>query len=83
VGAGVGADVGDYTKHTNAYIGSDVFATVSGNILVTAQSTENLISVAAGIAGGTVGVGIDAGVHVFNLQTRAFIGNGLGSISRR
>ena len=30
---------------------------------------------AAGIAGGTVGVGIDAGVHIFNLQTRAFIGD--------
>jgi hypothetical protein len=74
-GVGAGADVGIYTKHTNAYIGSGVFATVSGNILVTAQSAENLISVAAGIAGGTVGVGIDAGVHVFNLQTRAFIGD--------
>ncbi|HET6237314.1 MAG TPA: hypothetical protein VFE41_20495 [Acetobacteraceae bacterium] len=74
-GVGAGADVGVYTKHTNAYIGSGVFATVSGNISVTAQSTESLISVAAGIAGGTVGVGIDAGVHVFNLQTRAFIGD--------
>jgi hypothetical protein len=75
VGAGVGADVGVYTKHTNAYIGSGVVATVTGNIFVIAQSSENLISVAAGIAGGTVGVGIDAGVHVFSLQTRAFIGD--------
>jgi hypothetical protein len=74
-GVGAGADVGDYTKYTNAYIGSGVFATVSGNISVTAQSTESLISVAAGLAAGTVGVGIDAGVHIFNLQTRAFIGD--------
>ncbi len=74
-GVGAGADVGVYTKYTNAYIGSGVVATVTGNILVNAQSTESLISVAAGIAGGTVGVGIDAGVHVFSLQTRAFIGD--------
>ena len=74
-GVGAGADVGVFTKHTNAYIGSGVVATVAGNIEVLAQSSENLISVAAGIAGGTVGVGIDAGVHVFNLQTRAFIGD--------
>ncbi len=75
-GVGAGADVGVYTKHTNAYIGSGVTAIVSGNISVTAQSSENLISVAAGIAvGGGVGAGIDAGVHVFNLQTRAFIGD--------
>ncbi len=51
-------------------------ATVGGNIEVTSQSNESLISVAAGVAvSGTAAVGVNAGVHVFTLQTRAFIGN--------
>ena len=75
-GVGVGVDVGVYTKHTNAYIGDAVNAAVSGNIEVTAQSAEDLISVAAGVAvSGTAAVGVNAGVHVFTLQTRAFIGD--------
>ena len=76
VGVGVGADVGTYTKHTNAYIDSGVIADIAGNIEVTAESSESLISVSAGIAvGGDAGVGVNAGVHIFNLQTRAFIGD--------
>ena len=75
-GVGVGVDVGVYSKTTNAFIDSGVTATIAGNIQVTAQSTENLISVAAGVAvSGTAAVGVNAGVHVFTLQTRAFIGN--------
>jgi hypothetical protein len=75
VGAGVGADVGVYTKSTNAYIASGVVATIGGNILVTAESSESLTSVSAGVgAGGDVGVAANAGVHIFTLQTRAFIG---------
>jgi hypothetical protein len=74
-GIGVGVDVGTFSKKTNAFIDSGVTATVGGNIEVLAQASENLISVAAGIAVGTVAVGVNAGVHVFTLQTRAFIGN--------
>ncbi|HUJ88277.1 MAG TPA: LEPR-XLL domain-containing protein, partial [Burkholderiales bacterium] len=72
---GVGADVGTYTKHTNAYIGSGVTATVDGNILVGAESGESLISVVAGVSAGSVAVAVDAGAHVFDLHTRAFIGD--------
>ncbi|WP_456654689.1 hypothetical protein [Bradyrhizobium sp. JR3.5] len=75
VAAGVGADVGDMTKHTYAYIDSGVTATIDGNITVDAESSESLISVAAGIGVGDVGVAADAGVHVFDLHTRAFIGD--------
>ena len=75
VGAGVGADVGVYTKDTNAYINSGVIATIAGNILVAAESSESLISVSAGVGVGTVGIAANAGVHIFNLQTRAFIGD--------
>ena len=74
-GVGVGADVGVYTKHTNAYIDSGVTATIAGSIIVDAESSEELISVSAGIGAGTVGVAANAGVHVFNLTTRAFIGD--------
>ena len=76
VGVGVGADVGVYTKHTNAYIDSGVVTDIAGNILVSAESSESLISVSAGVGvGGDVGVAANAGVHIFNLQTRAFIGD--------
>ena len=75
VGAGVGADVGDYTKHTNAYIDSGVVTNIAGNILVNALSGEDLTSVSAGVGVGTVGIAANAGVHIFNVQTRAFIGD--------
>lgn len=74
-GVGVGADVGVYNKHTNAYIGSGVTVDADGDIQVSANTSEDLISVSAGIAVGSVAVGVNAGVHVFTLQTRAFIGD--------
>jgi hypothetical protein len=75
VAVGVGADVGVYTKHTNAYIDSGVTTDIARNILVTATSSETLISVSAGVGVATVGVAANAGVHTFNVQTRAFIGD--------
>ena len=75
--AGVGVDVGTYIKRTDAYIDSGAVVTVArGNIGVFANARENLISVAAGAAlGGSIAVGVNAGVHVFDLRTRAFIGD--------
>lgn len=75
VAAGIGADVGTFAKHTNAFIGSGVVANVGGNITVDANTTESLISVSAGVAVGEVGIAANAGVHLFNLETRAFIGD--------
>src|SRR5207247_1420256 len=75
VGVGIGADVGVYHKHTTAYIDSGVTADVNGDIKVGATSGESLISVAAGISAGSVAVAVNAGVHVFDLHTRAFIGD--------
>ena len=47
-------------------------ATVDGNIIVKAESSEDLISVSAGLgAAGTVGVAANAGVHVFDLTSPA------------
>ncbi|HEX5500744.1 MAG TPA: hypothetical protein VFX03_16020, partial [Thermomicrobiales bacterium] len=75
-GVGIGADVGVSTKATDAYIESNVTSTVHGNIDVKATSSERITSVAVGLAAGSsVGVAIDASVHVLNVDTRAFIGD--------
>ena len=75
--AGVGVDVGTYIKRTDAYIDSGAVVTATrGFITVAANAYEDLISVAAGAAfGGSIAVGVNAGVHVFDLRTRAFIGD--------
>jgi hypothetical protein len=75
VGAGVGADIGVINKATTAYIDSGVTADVAGNIVVDAESNEDLISISAGLGAGSVGVAVNAGVHVFTLKTQAFIGD--------
>ena len=72
---GVGADVGVVTKRTQAYIDSGVTAHTDGSIVIEALSTEDITSVAAGVSVGTVGIGLDASVHVINVTTRAFIGD--------
>jgi hypothetical protein len=75
-GVAAGVDVLSLIKHTNAYMDSGVTSLVDGNIDVSATSTEGITSVAAGIAvGGTAGVSVNAGVHVLDITTRAFIGD--------
>jgi hypothetical protein len=79
---GLGADVGVITKETKAYIDSNVTATAEGDIMVTATSSEDITSVAAGVSiSGSASVALDASVHVFDIITRAFIGDedGVGS----
>ncbi len=81
---GVGVDANSLVKNTKAYIDSNVNAQVEGDVNVKATSTEDVTSVTAGIsASGSTAVTIDAGVHVFNITTLAFIGDepgfGLGS----
>jgi RTX calcium-binding nonapeptide repeat (4 copies) len=73
---GAGADVATVTKHTDAFIESDVSATIGGNIDLKATSAEKITSIAAGIAAsGSAAVNVDASVHVLNVTTRAFIGD--------
>ncbi|TFG87468.1 MAG: hypothetical protein E4H18_03480, partial [Hyphomicrobiales bacterium] len=72
---GAGADVGVITKRTTAFISHDVTAYAEGNIVVAANSSEDITSVAAGIsASGTASVMLDASVHDLYIETRAFIG---------
>ncbi len=74
--AGVGADAASIIKTTDVFIGSNVTATVAGDILLLSTSVEDLTSVAAGLtaSGGNSGT-VDLGVHVFDIVTRAFIGD--------
>lgn len=74
-GIGVGVDVSTYNKTTKAYIDSGVVATIDGNINVSANATEDLTSVAAGIsAASNVAVSADGSVQYIDNTTRAFIG---------
>ena len=76
VGVGVGADVAKINKQTTAFIDSNVIANVEGDVLVNANSKEDITSVAAGVsASGSVSVSLDASVHVLDVSTRAFIGD--------
>ena len=77
-GVGVDVDVAKLSKLTTAFIDSNVVANVEGDVLVHANSKEDLTSVAAGLAAGSVAVAVDASVHVLELQTRAFIGDDPG-----
>ncbi|MDI9420620.1 MAG: hypothetical protein QM451_00090 [Bacillota bacterium] len=78
-GIGAAADVGVINKDTQAYIDSSSGAQTTVNagntVGVSAHAEENLISVAAGFAGGgTVGVAGTAGVYTIDNITRSFIG---------
>ena len=73
---GIGADVGVITKKTEAYIDSNVTATIKKDIILAATSSEDITSVAAGLsASGTASIALDASVHVLDIKTRAFIGD--------
>src|SRR6185436_13105226 len=72
---GVGVDVGKIDKTTKGFIDSGVTANVTGDIDVTADSTLDVTSVAAGLsASGSAAVTADASVHVITNSTLAFIG---------
>lgn len=83
-GVGVGANINTVTKNTVARVGkpqgvaaggTTIVSAVNGDVVVDAQSTETIIGVAAGIAAGTAGVGVNASVHTYNLNTTASVGN--------
>jgi hypothetical protein len=74
VGGSAGADVGKINKHTSATIHSGSTIAADENVFTRANSTQDITSVAAGVAGGTVGIALDASVHVIDIHTDAFIG---------
>ncbi|MEJ0068131.1 MAG: hypothetical protein WDO24_04715 [Pseudomonadota bacterium] len=73
-GVGVGADAGVVNRRTQAYVGANAKVTADGNVVVLATSTETIDSFSiAGVGGGSVAVGLTAGVSVMNLTTTAYI----------
>ncbi len=73
---GFGADVATITKSTTAKIDSGSNVSAEGNIIVTADSSEDITSVAAGVSiSGYVSQAADAAVHVLDITTRAWIGD--------
>ncbi len=82
---GLGADVMTINKRTDAFIGTSVVTAnpnddprinAEGNIEVKAKSIDDVTSVSAGLAAsGGVSVAVNAGVGVFDVTTRAFIGD--------
>ncbi|MBI3917574.1 MAG: hypothetical protein HY322_11275 [Betaproteobacteria bacterium] len=75
-GIGAGVNVHTLTKTTEAHIASSANVEAEGNVTVEAVSDEVMktFSLAAG-GGSSIGVGISADVYVFDLTTRAYIGN--------
>ncbi|MCO6458771.1 MAG: hypothetical protein J5I93_25985, partial [Pirellulaceae bacterium] len=76
LGIGAGADVGLLNKHTVAFIAADVTAVAENDILVQADSVQDLASVSAAAAiGGSVGIMGSASVYDLDIYTRAFLGD--------
>ncbi|MGC6512260.1 MAG: leukotoxin LktA family filamentous adhesin [Parvibaculales bacterium] len=74
--AGIGASFGvGYVKNTTeAYIDDNAVANASRDTNVEADTDENSVAaVIAGGIGGTVGVGVSAGIKIHQSNTRAFI----------
>jgi hypothetical protein len=75
-GVGVGGTVVTMHKETGASIEEGANLTSTGSdITISADSIEREISVTAGVAVGTVGVGLNASVHVAEIITTANIGD--------
>jgi len=77
-GVGVGVDIEVITKTTTAQIApfTHVTTTSGGDVTVDASSSENVLSIAAGLSiGGSASVAVNAGVSVYTITTNATIGD--------
>src|SRR5262249_4479335 len=73
-GIGVAGDVGVIDKETLAWIGADTTVNAEDTVFVLARSNEDIIGVAASIAGGkSVGIGASAPVYVVDTVTKAYV----------
>ncbi|MES1246633.1 MAG: hypothetical protein ABUS54_03040, partial [Actinomycetota bacterium] len=78
-GVGVGVDVEVLSKTTTAEVaaGATVTTTGGGNVTVDSTSSENVLSIAAGLAvAGSASVAVNANVTVYHINTYAYIGDG-------
>ncbi len=79
-GVGVGVVVDVFTKDTEASIGKGGSITASGNVTVSATSSETFteLSVGGGF-GGTASVNVQAAVPVISITTKAYVADGSSS----
>ena len=74
---GAGADVAVVDKKTQAFIAAVKRVVVTGDVRVTAHSTEDIFSTSAsGGGGGSAGIAGATGVSTLGIETRAYIGAG-------
>uniref|UniRef100_UPI0032217262 beta strand repeat-containing protein n=1 Tax=Microbacterium sp. TaxID=51671 RepID=UPI0032217262 len=74
-GVGAGADVQVVNKDTQAWIAPQSLVVVSGDVAVDATSSEDVTSVSAGgSVAGTAAIAVNAAVSVYDITTKAFIG---------
>lgn len=78
VGIGAGLDLAVITKNTRAYVGAGADLHSDGDISITANSTENITSVAAngGVSASSVGMAVSASVVVLDTKTFAGVNDG-------
>ncbi|MEO1004704.1 MAG: hypothetical protein AAFW67_02390, partial [Cyanobacteria bacterium J06638_38] len=82
VGVGAAADVEVITKQVKAYIASNAEVNALNNILLTADSVEDILSIAASAVGaGTAAIAGTASVITLNNTTQAFIDAGATAIA--
>ena len=73
-GIGVAGDIAVIDKETLAWIGANTTVNAADSVFVLARSNEDIIGVAATIAGGkTAGVGASAPVYVMDTATKAYV----------
>jgi hypothetical protein len=75
VGAGVAVRVASIT--TKAYVDDSSTVHAQNTIAITASGQESLVSVAAGVGGGTVGIAGSVSVSVITATTYAYTGTGV------
>ncbi|TIX19900.1 hypothetical protein, partial [Mesorhizobium sp.] len=76
-GVGIGLDVQVITRNTSAWMGGGAdLDTTTGNIVINADSFDDITSIAAtfgGSAGGSAGVAASVGVLYLDTSTQAFV----------
>lgn len=73
-GVGPGVDIAVISNTTNAHIGKSAQVRVARDVQVSANATEEFLSIAVGAAGGgAVGLGAAVSVITLNNQTHAYI----------
>ena len=75
-GFGAGVDIGVYHKDTYAYVADGAVLRAKDDVVIEAQSNEELLSVAANIGAGGFAVALSASIFDIHSNTKAYVGSG-------